>query len=93
MYEDKEPETKEFCPEFATSPVREIFINYAIKRLEELGQELDPLVVEFTARKLWLWATTSPGPGIPSYRLKPGPPTETLAPDRIWFDTWGPKPK
>lgn len=85
-------EVREFCGEFATSPVREIFIQYAIARLEERGQELDPIVVEFIARKLWLWAMTSPAPELPSYRLKPGPPTETLAPGRIWFECWGPKP-
>lgn len=88
-----EDQFKEFCPGFTTSPVREIFIQRAIDRLTELGEELDPIVVEFTARKLWLWAMTSPAPGLPSYRLKPGPPTETLAPSRIWFDCWGPKPE
>jgi len=37
------------------------------------------------------WAQTSEAI-LPPLMKKPGPPTETLAPDRVWFEAWGPKP-
>lgn len=70
------------------------------ERAEKLGHSRPPHKIGLCFTKMEpvkpedpeiCWAQTSEAI-LPPLMKKPWPPTETLAPDRVWFEAWGPKP-
>lgn len=93
---------------FMLHPYREIWLREAERQLEDEGAPRGPATaiptpwdVRIRAANNWWWSTGKSEYGARRLLFKfgvvgipvNGPPAETVAPNRIWFEAWGERPK
>lgn len=97
------PIAPEVLARFELEPHKRIWLNEARIQIEsdptyQIWSDFD---IKIRAAKNWwkdkghLEYLRSSGAAYypPIWRYEPGPAAETVAPDRIWFEAWGDKPK